>query len=419
MLSTPTRETVALVSAAHPSCISGASVLALELQRELTGLGFKAPLIVPRHQQRVLDDVEIFECPSVAVPYYKGLRYFCSGLSRRLQSINPDLIHLLTPLPVELKAARLFRRRGIPVVASMLTDFRCFDELVRPSILRPLYAIYCDALDRQVNECSSIIHCLNSRTAARLQRPNGPGCIVIPPGASTYQVEGRQCHSSELRLKLVFLGRLSPEKRVERIFPILRALPSADLCVIGDGPIANCLRDLVAGSGELEQRVSFTGELGHFGAVRVLLSQDLLIAPSNSEQYGLAVLEALNGGLPVVAAKTDATDDLQARWHRLGLLHIIEPWSTDRAVDKIRRMLAGDSKRLRVIHDGDRWSWRSFAGALAEHYLRLLGAVCPGAVGGYPVEAADVVSAKQLRVVRSPLRASSLRGEGSTGPVGF
>jgi len=35
---------------------------------------------------------------------------------------------------------------------------------------------------------------------------------------------------------LLFIGRLSPEKRIDRLMPVLAAFPQGWLAIVGDGP---------------------------------------------------------------------------------------------------------------------------------------------------------------------------------------
>lgn len=104
------------------------------------------------------------------------------------------------------------------------------------------------------------------------------------------------------------VGRLDPGKRFD---VLLRAMAGMDatLLLVGAGPERAALEALAARLG-LADRVRFAGEVAD---VRPLLcAMDVLAAPSAEETFGLAVLEALACGLPVVYASCPALESLPA-----------------------------------------------------------------------------------------------------------
>lgn len=100
------------------------------------------------------------------------------------------------------------------------------------------------------------------------------------------------------------VGRLEPGKRFD---VLVRAMPGLDatLLVVGAGPERAALEALAA---EVGARVVFAGEVSD---IRPLLcAMDVLAAPSAEETFGLAVLEALGCGLPVVYGSAPALEAL-------------------------------------------------------------------------------------------------------------
>jgi glycosyltransferase involved in cell wall biosynthesis len=138
---------------------------------------------------------------------------------------------------------------------------------------------------------------------------------VIPNGvdaaALAYDPALRRATRARLGLtgKVVgAVGRLDPAKRFD---VLLRALPAldAELLLVGDGPERGRLEKLAAELG-VAPRVRFTGEVAD---VRPLLSaMDAFAAPSETETFGLAVLEALAAGLPVAYGSCPALEALPA-----------------------------------------------------------------------------------------------------------
>lgn len=109
---------------------------------------------------------------------------------------------------------------------------------------------------------------------------------------------------------LVLCSRLSREKRPDLAIDALRVLIGAGcparLVVAGSGPLAASLARRARGL-----PVEMVGQLVDRSSVAYLLgSADVVLAPGPVETFGLAALEALACGTPVVAASTSAVAEL-------------------------------------------------------------------------------------------------------------
>lgn len=103
----------------------------------------------------------------------------------------------------------------------------------------------------------------------------------------------------------LLLGHLSNFRAVKRVNDVVRVFDrlrhhvSARLLLIGDGPERESVANLVGELG-LQEKVQF---LGFYRDVPELLAQlDLFFLPSDYESFGLAALEAMACGVPVVAS---------------------------------------------------------------------------------------------------------------------
>jgi len=113
--------------------------------------------------------------------------------------------------------------------------------------------------------------------------------------------------SSAKPLGLLAIGRLVPMKGFD---VAIRAVahandeaggPIAQLTIVGDGPERSNLESLVKSVGA-ESEINFTGALNNAEVFAYLRNADVLVAPSLFEPYGVAVLEALAHGRPVLAS---------------------------------------------------------------------------------------------------------------------
>jgi glycosyltransferase involved in cell wall biosynthesis len=130
------------------------------------------------------------------------------------------------------------------------------------------------------------------------------------------------------------LGRLDPNKRVDLVIRAAAPLLREDrvLLIVGDGEERDHLADTVRDVG-VGAHVVFAGERQDVGPV--LSSFDMFVVASAQETFGLAVLEALGNGLPVLYTTCPALDGI----------------ATDRArqvpgeEDALRRELATELQR--------------------------------------------------------------------------
>jgi N-acetyl-alpha-D-glucosaminyl L-malate synthase BshA len=131
---------------------------------------------------------------------------------------------------------------------------------------------------------------------------------VIPNFIDTdiYRRDKEPCHRdslSEPGEKIVMhVSNFRPVKRVVdvvKVFAQVAAALPARLVMVGDGPerarAADCAEEL-----GVSDRVLFLGK--HASVDELLACADLFLLPSESESFGLAALEAMACGAPVVAS---------------------------------------------------------------------------------------------------------------------
>ncbi len=99
-------------------------------------------------------------------------------------------------------------------------------------------------------------------------------------------------------------------KRVEdtiRIFEKIHDKIPSKLILVGDGPDRSECERLCRKIG-LCDKVKFLGKQD--GLVEILTSSDIFLIPSQSESFGLAALEAMACGLPVISSSVGGLPEL-------------------------------------------------------------------------------------------------------------
>ncbi|MTE21810.1 glycosyltransferase [Streptomyces sp. TRM43335] len=170
---------------------------------------------------------------------------------------------------------------------------------------------------------------VSTTVAARLRRWGVPGSRirVIPNGIDAARFRFDPVVRASVRTRLGLpahslvvggVGRLVPGKRFDVAVRAVAQLPGTHLVLAGDGPERGRLRELAVGLG-VADRVRFLGECGGAagddpGAAPdipgLLSAMDVFVSPSVEESFGLAVLEALAAGLPVLHVTCPAIDEL-------------------------------------------------------------------------------------------------------------
>ncbi|MEV0391016.1 glycosyltransferase [Nonomuraea sp. NPDC050643] len=162
------------------------------------------------------------------------------------------------------------------------------------------------------------------------------------------------------------VGRLEPGKRFDTLVEAVSTLDRAVLLLVGTGSCESRLRRLAhtVGTGH---RVLFAGESTD---VRALLSaMDVLAAPSAEEAFGLAVVEALASGLPVLYGTCPAVEDLPP-----GAAPGARRVEPDRLAAELADLAARPPGRLPPPDAVRLYDVRRQADRLESLYLRLLGA---------------------------------------------
>jgi glycosyltransferase involved in cell wall biosynthesis len=177
------------------------------------------------------------------------------------------------------------------------------------------------------------------------------------------------------RRVVLFLGRLHPKKGLDLLLPAFARAGGDSLLVIA-GPGADDyparLKALAAGLG-IADRVVFTGLLLGRDKWSALVDADLFVLPSHQENFGVAVVEALGAGTPVLISDQV---NLHGEVAGAGVGGVV-PLDPEALARELARWLAdGDLRRQAAVRAGpfvrERYLWEQIARRWVGHYSRLL-----------------------------------------------
>lgn len=129
----------------------------------------------------------------------------------------------------------------------------------------------------------------------------------------------RQLELPERAVVIGTVARLIREKGVDDLLQAFRFLRhkgiDAWLVIMGDGPQRS---ELQQSASDLSDRIRWTGKVER--AARFLKGFDIYVQSSHNEAFGLAVLEAMWSGIPVIATKTGGLPELVGEEEKHGAL---------------------------------------------------------------------------------------------------
>jgi glycosyltransferase involved in cell wall biosynthesis len=227
----------------------------------------------------------------------------CPGFPAALARARADLWHLHSPNPLGEASFRLVRPAGAVV-------FTYYCDLSRQRAFLPVYAPLVRALLRRAD----VRHAISPQALERpdsIVAPFRDSFRVVPLGidaAPFLALDRDRPGARALRERfgdpfLLFVGRL---RHYKGLHVLLDAMPrvSARLVVVGDGPKGPALREQTRRLG-LGRRVHFAGSLDDDGLKDHLAAAGIGLLPSSTptEAFGLAMVEYMAAGLPVISTE--------------------------------------------------------------------------------------------------------------------
>jgi glycosyltransferase involved in cell wall biosynthesis len=231
-------------------------------------------------------------------------------LARHISAFDVVHIHALFSYST-LPAAYFAHRRGVPYIVRPLGTLNEWGMANRRPWLKHLSF---RLLERQVLRHAAVVHYTSDqeRLEAERLRVRTPAAVVPnavsgPSGkvgagqfrARYPQLEGRRI--------VLFLSRLDAKKGVDLLLPafaqVRRRVPQAALVIAGDGQqeLVAALRARAA-SLTIAPDIIWAGFLDERQKQAALADAELFVLPSYSENFGIAVAEALAAGLPVIVS---------------------------------------------------------------------------------------------------------------------
>jgi len=320
---------------------------------------------------------KIFGVPGFPLPMYPELKLAIPNPKIRpaLEKFQPDLIHIVNPAVLGLGGLYYAKKLHIPLVASYHTHlpqylqhygFGMFEEVLW-GLLRTVHN------QAELNLCTSSAM-VNELSGHGIERTalwqRGVDTEMFQPHLASRKMRDRLSQGHPDAPLLLYVGRLSAEKEIENIKPVLESIPNARLALVGDGPNRQALQAHFAGT-----NTNFVGYLQGLELAAAFASADAFIFPSRTETLGLVLLEAMAAGCPVVAAGTGGITDIVTDGENG---YLFNPARKDGAIEATQRLLANqaerDTLRANARAEAERWGWAAATRQLQQFYRKVVAA---------------------------------------------
>lgn len=367
---------VAIVTETFLPRINGVVTRLCHTVRHLHRLGDDVLVIAPDADRQEYEGSKVLGLKGFPLPIYPELRVAMPrpAMSRALKKFRPDVIHVVNPVVLGLGGIYYAKTRGVPLVCSFHTHLPRYLHHYRLGALeRLVWEVLRSAHNKaQINLCISreMEHELRLRGVERVQLGwrGGVDVELFDAARRDPAMRARLSGGAPERPLLLYVGRLSAEKSVEQLRPLLEEVPGARLAVVGDGPHRAALEAHFAGT-----PTTFAGYLYGAELAAAYASADAFVFASSSETLGLVLLEAMASGCPVVAARAGGIPDVVD--HGVSGF-LFDPANPSEAAAQVRSLLADPALAERIRRQGraqaDRWSWASATTELRSWYAAML-----------------------------------------------
>ena len=339
------------------------------------------------HLQRHGNQVLVI-CPDGGMTEYKGAKiYGISGfplpmypeltlalprpaIGEVLEEFNPDIIHVVNPAVLGLAGIIHSKIHNIPLVASYHTHLPQYLQHYGLGMLEGLLWELLKAAHNQaaLNLCTStaMVEELTARGIERVDLwQRGVDTELFHPSLVSDEMRQKLSQNNSEAPLLLYVGRLSAEKEIERIKPILEGIPEARLALVGDGPHREALEKHFVGT-----NTYFVGYLTGTDLASAFASADAFVFPSRTETLGLVLLEAMAAGCPVVAARSGGIPDIVTDGVNG---YLFEPKSDDAGAIAATMRLLEEKEEREIIRqnarqEAERWGWSAATRQLQTYY---------------------------------------------------
>jgi len=229
-----------------------------------------------------------------------------------VRNFKPDVIHVTGPGDVGLLGVAVAKALGVYVIGSWHTNLHDFAACRLQRMIRVLPG--CVRTPLVCGTRRAVLWCLlqfyqvprillvpNQELVRELDTRLGRSTYLLPHGVDTEQFSPSKRRSDDGIFRLGYVGRIVPEKNIRALVRLEQRLIGAGhnnfrFVIVGDGSERRWLQNNL-------KRAEFRGVLRGEELAETYADMDLFVFPSETDTFGLVVLEALASGVPCVVTR--------------------------------------------------------------------------------------------------------------------
>jgi 1,2-diacylglycerol 3-alpha-glucosyltransferase len=322
---------IVIASETYPPDMNGAAIFTERLAKELSRRGHKVLMVAPNvrfkdESEIDKDGFEIFRVKSIPAklihPYFRFIDVVGLGgkIKRKIKKFQPDIIHIQNHFSLGNAALKAGKSLKIPIMGTnhfmpdnLLQYLPTFFHKEAAKIMWKHFKMVYKKLDFITSPSNAAVQMIkdkglkndmtvisNGINLAKFKKAPKDGGLMKKYGVK----EGEPV--------LLFVGRLEVDKNVDlllRAAKIALRKTNFKVLLVGRGKNDRHLEALSKKLG-LEESVVFTGRVDDDELEKIYSLADVYLATGTAELQGIAVMEAMTAGLPVLAINAIALPEL-------------------------------------------------------------------------------------------------------------
>ena len=339
---------------------------------QLAEKGHEALIFAPHEPPEHYLNFRVVKVPALSFkPWYPELFLGLPRprLGRELDQFRPDVVHVVNPVVLGLWGTLVAKQRNLPLLASYHTDITQYARHLRLQFLEMPSRRFLRDVHNQahLNLCTSQ-PMVNSARGLGIKRvrlwPKAVDTERYHPNKASREMRQRLSDGHPEAPLMVYVGRLSFEKRLDWLYAPISQLEGVRLAFVGSGPAEAYLRERFRDTDTV-----FMGYLEGEELAAAYASADVFAFPSDTETLGFVAMEAMASGVPAVGARAGGIPDV-IRHGENGLM--FTPGDLGDLTEQLQTLLLNPELRRRLgqqaRRDMEAFSWRAATEKLLEYY---------------------------------------------------
>jgi glycosyltransferase involved in cell wall biosynthesis len=218
-----------------------------------------------------------------------------------------DLVQSSSPDPTGLAALQVARRQKLPFLALYHTAIEDYTRIRVGRKLGKTAGLMISHVMRRYllwyyNQADLLL-APSEDTRKEISAWLSPKTDVLSRGIDTTRFHPRHRDRNDNRIRVLYVGRVAPEKNLALLDKIIAFRKDIDLMIVGGSPFLDEYRKTMP-------YATFLGQLQGKALQQAYASADIFAFPSHTDTLGNVVLEAMASGLPVVVTNTMGPKEL-------------------------------------------------------------------------------------------------------------